>query len=94
MRFYVGTLDKEPVATSLVIADGAVAGIYWVATREGWRRRGLGEALTWAAVRGGAERGCTVASLQASELGRPVYERMGFRLVVEYAHFLAPDATA
>ena len=28
--------------------------------------------------------GCDVAILQASEMGRPIYERLGFRTVVEY----------
>jgi GNAT superfamily N-acetyltransferase len=91
VRLYAGRVAGEVVATSALIATGAVGGIYWVATLEEQRGRGYGEALTWAAVAGGREAGCRVASLQASQLGRPVYARMGFAHVLDYEQLLAPD---
>jgi GNAT superfamily N-acetyltransferase len=91
-HLYSGLVDGEVVATSMLLATGRVAGIYWVATLEEQRGRGYGEALTWAAVRGGRELGCGIASLQASKLGRPVYARMGFDHVLDYAHYLPPEA--
>ncbi|MDB4433499.1 GNAT family N-acetyltransferase, partial [bacterium] len=84
VRLYVGYLEGRPVCTSSLVATGEVAGIYWVATLEGFRRWGLGEAMTWEAVKGGVEMGCELASLQASEMGRGLYVRMGFDLAVEY----------
>jgi hypothetical protein len=90
VRAYSGLVDGEVVATSILVATGAVAGIYWVATGELHRGRGYGEALTWAAVGGGREFGCTIASLQASKVGRRVYERMGFNHVYDYLHLLPP----
>lgn len=86
-EMFVGYLDAEPVATSLVSVTGEVAGVYNVATVEAWRGRGLGAALTWSAIGAGARRGASSASLQASDLGRPVYERMGFELVDRYLQF-------
>lgn len=80
----------EPVATSMLMATGRVAGIYWVATIEEQRRKGYAEALTWAALAAGRARGCTIGSLQASVLGRPVYARMGFAQTAEYVHFQRP----
>jgi GNAT superfamily N-acetyltransferase len=91
VRLYSGRLDGAVVATSMLMATGSVAGIYWVATLEAQRGRGYGEALTWAAVAGGRELGCAVASLQASKQGRPVYARMGFEHVLDYAHYLPPE---
>jgi hypothetical protein len=32
-----------------------------------------------------------VAALQASEMGRPIYERIGFRTVVSYASYAPRD---
>lgn len=43
------------------------------------RRRGVGTALSWAATE----------ALQASPMGLPVYEVMGFTTVVAYADFAA-----
>jgi GNAT superfamily N-acetyltransferase len=92
VRLYAGRVDGELVATSMLVVTGAVGGIYWVATDEAHRGRGYGEALTWAAVAGGRDAGCRIASLQASKMGRPVYARMGFAHVLDYEQMLAPEA--
>jgi hypothetical protein len=92
VRLFAGLVDGAVVSTSMLIASGAVAGIYWVATLEAHRGRGYGEAVTWAAVAGGREFACKVASLQASKFGRPVYARMGFAHVLDYEHLLPPQA--
>ncbi len=87
---FVGTADGEPVASAMLIVSGRVAGIYWVGTVPSARRRGFGEALTWAAIQAGRRAGCLVASLQASTMGRPVYERMGFVHVINYERYQRP----
>jgi GNAT superfamily N-acetyltransferase len=92
VRLHAGFVGDEVVATSILIATDAVAGIYWVATLEEQRGRGYGAALTWAAVAGGRELGCRVASLQASKMGCPVYARMGFEHVLDYEYLHPPEA--
>ncbi len=86
VHLYAGSIEGRVVATSMLVATAGVAGIYWVATIDEYRGQGLGTALTWAAVRGGRELGCPIASLQASDMGRPVYARMGFDHVLSYRH--------
>jgi len=88
---YLGFADGLPVATSTLVRTGAVAGVYNVATLDSHRRRGIGEAMTWYAVQRGAEMGCVIGALQASEMGQPVYERMGFRVVAPYRTFHRPE---
>lgn len=88
---YVGYVDGLPVATSALFASHHVAGVYNVACLPSHRKRGFGEALTWHAVHAGAAIGCTIASLQASEMGEPIYQRMGFRLVAPYRTFIRPE---
>jgi hypothetical protein len=90
VAMYAGVVAGEVVASSVLVTTGSVAGVYWVGTLGEQRRRGYGEALTWAAVAAGQRAGCTVASLQASALGKPVYQRMGFGQVLAYEHLLAP----
>ena len=92
LRVYSGLVDGEVVATSMLIATGYVAGIYWVGTLEEKRGRGYAEALTWAAAVGGRDLGCEIASLQSSKMGRRVYERMGFDHVLDYRHLLPPES--
>jgi len=87
---YLGLLDGEPVASSTLVYTGRVAGVHNVATLPEARRRGFGEAMTWHAMARGAAYGCDLAALQASDMGRPVYERMGYRLVSPYRTFHRP----
>jgi hypothetical protein len=84
---YVGYVGGKPAATSLRFTTGDVAGIYIVSTRLEFRRRGFGESMTWQAVADGRAVGCRLSYLQASKMGRPVYERMGYRVIEEYSHW-------
>jgi hypothetical protein len=91
VRYWVGYADGAPAACSSVLVLDEIAGINVIGTLEAYRGRGFGAAITWAAVNGGADAGCRVAVLQASALGRPVYERMGFRAVTSYKTYLRPQ---
>jgi GNAT superfamily N-acetyltransferase len=71
-------VDGKPAATAACIVSDDIVGIYNVATVPAHRGRGLGAAVTWAAIAAGARSGATVSVLQASGEGAPVYERMGF----------------
>jgi ketosteroid isomerase-like protein len=84
LQGFVGYLGEEPVAAAAVYVTHGVAGIGWVGTVTAHRGRRHAEAVTWAAVREGFRRGGAFANLQASPMGRPVYERMGFTTPTEY----------
>ena len=88
VQLIIGRLDGRPVGTTVAIRSGDVSGVYAVGTLPAARRRGVGTALTWAAVAAGRAWGCDTIVLQASEMGFPVYAAMGFRTVVSYATFL------
>lgn len=81
---YVGYLDRRPVTSGMGWRSGRTIGVYTIATVPAARRRGYGEAMTARVVADGIGAGCDVAALQASEAGRPVYERLGFRVDVRY----------
>lgn len=85
---YTGYLDGEPVAVSSLVMTDDVAGIYAVATLPQARKRGIGRAMTLHAMAEGKRRGASTSVLQATDMGRPVYERIGFRTVFDYQTYL------
>jgi ribosomal protein S18 acetylase RimI-like enzyme len=92
---FLALLEGEPAAGAMVVVTHGVAGIYWVGTTPAARRRGLAELCTRAASRRGFDLGARVAALQASEMGEPVYARMGFTTVTRYptlVQFSRPNA--
>ena len=84
---FLAHLDGEPVGASGVYLTDAIAGVYNVATLPAARGRGVGAAVTWAAVLAGRDAGATTSILQASEMGVPVYTRMGFATPAHYRQF-------
>lgn len=87
VRLFVGILDGRPMGTSIAIRSGAASGVYNVGTRPEARRRGVGTALTWAAVEAGRAWGSDVVVLQSSPMGLSMYSAMGFRTVAPYTIF-------
>jgi ribosomal protein S18 acetylase RimI-like enzyme len=75
---FVAYLGAEPVACAMTLVSHRVAGVFYVATLEHARRRGLGDALTRMAARAGFEMGAGTAWLGASEMGAGLYRRIGF----------------
>lgn len=74
MRCWVGVLEDRVVGTSVAYVSDGVVGVYLVSVLPKKRGRGFGEALTWRATLADT----VPATLQASEMGLPVYERMGY----------------
>jgi GNAT superfamily N-acetyltransferase len=81
---FLAHLDGRAAGISMTIVTDGVAGIYWVGATEEARGRGLGRAMTAAAVHAGLEMGAHYASLQASPMGESVYRRMGFETIYDY----------
>jgi ribosomal protein S18 acetylase RimI-like enzyme len=84
---WLGTVDGRPVATARLHTGAGVAGIYTVITVGDARRRGYGEAMTRVALHAARDAGLRIATLQASEAGRGIYERIGFRELCRFQLF-------
>jgi hypothetical protein len=87
-HFFTGCVAGRPVATAAGHVAAGVNLVEMVATDPQARGSGYGEALTWAATRADPE---LPAVLLASDLGRPVYERMGYLAVSRWTMWHRPS---
>lgn len=87
---FVGYEGDVPVATATVHLTEGVAGIYAVSTLEQHRGKGYGRAITAHCMAWGQNRGCRLAVLQASQMGLPVYQKLGFEDLGPSACYIRP----
>jgi len=80
----------EPLSTATVLRSGGAAGVYWVGTVEAGRRQGLAEACTRQVTNAAFEAGERLVTLQASAMGEPIYERLGYRSYDRMRWYLHP----
>ena len=91
-RHFLGYLNGEPVATCSLHLGGGVAGIYDVGTLPERRRRGIGAAITRAAIAEAAASGYRMAILHSSEVGASMYRALGFGEVCSIGQYVwAPE---
>ena len=76
-RVWLGRVGDRPASLAIASVSHGFVGVYAVATADAFRGHGYGEALTWKAT---TFRPDLPATLQASAMGLPVYERMGFEV--------------
>jgi len=69
--------------TTVTCAFGPTAWIAMVLVARSLRGRGIGQALLADGIRYAEQRGCRTLRLDATPLGRPLYEKVGFRAQFE-----------
>ncbi len=80
-RMVIGIYGGEVVSVSALFISGDIAGIYFVATLEEARNKGIGSAVTGKCLDIAACNGVKKVILHASRMGEPVYRRLGFKAV-------------
>lgn len=84
VSLHLGVSDGRAVARSMAIVQAELVAVHNVYVAQDFRKRGFGSALTAAAIEAGMRAGATGACLEATILGLPVYEAMGFRKIDDY----------
>jgi GNAT superfamily N-acetyltransferase len=69
----------QALACGLSLEEEGTAGIYLVATHPAARRQGLASVVMRGLHADARARGCTAAVLQASIMGHPLYQHLGYR---------------
>jgi ribosomal protein S18 acetylase RimI-like enzyme len=92
IAYFVGLCEGRPVTVATLLSVEGIAVIAGVATLPAFRRRGFGRAITWAAIAEAAARGCTAATLNASDMSYPMYVEMGFIPVCKHRTYALPHA--
>jgi GNAT superfamily N-acetyltransferase len=93
-RAFVAVEDDRIVGTAIGTVNGQAGWIGVIFVDPAVRGRGLGSDLTDIAIEAVESAGCRTLVLTATELGRPIYERLGFAVEVEYVTLGPPDGAA
>jgi ribosomal protein S18 acetylase RimI-like enzyme len=78
-KFLIGFYKNLPVAISLLYQKDGVAGIYWVATLDTARNKGIARQMTKTLINKAYMCGCETITLQSSRMSHNGYLKMGFK---------------
>lgn len=90
-HLWLGLLDGAPVATAAAHVTDSLVDVEWISAMPAARGRNIGAALTWTATLAAPE---LPALLIASDLGQPVYERMGYVRMSRFTLWIGQRATS
>ncbi|WP_138431085.1 GNAT family N-acetyltransferase [Fodinibius saliphilus] len=78
--YYLAYYQDKPIGTAMAMVHhtGKVAGIHGVGIIPDVRRQGLSNELVRIVLNGAIEDGADYATLQASTMGKGLYEQLGF----------------
>jgi len=78
----------QPVATALTFLSSGVASLQWVGTIAAARQSGLGRVVTVWATNVAFDMGATSVTLQASPMGAPLYDKLGYETRYHYRDYV------
>jgi GNAT superfamily N-acetyltransferase len=85
--YHLALLEGAPVATCLTFLHSGVAGLFTISTIPEARGHGIGGEITRHALLNAGSLGYRVAVLQASPMGFPVYQRLGFATCATFIEY-------
>ena len=85
--FFACFEHQRIVATALLFTQNDIAGIHLVATLKDARGKGIGSQITQRAFEYAKANGAKTGVLQASPMGRTVYEKLGFKAYSRISHW-------
>lgn len=86
----VALVDNEIAGTGMAIMNKTVAWLGTIIVKENFRNKGIGNAITKHLIDTAQCKGAETVLLTASDMGKPIYEKLGFKTDINYV-FLKPN---
>lgn len=85
---FLGTFcNGQIVSTTMMFIRNKIAGLHLVGTLDKHRGKGFGSFITKYALKYAVEKGCTHCVLQASKMGKSIYNKVGFNEFQKISHW-------
>lgn len=91
IKFYLAFLNDQPVGTAIVYNTGNVAGIHGVGVVPSARRQGFAEEIMKYVINESVNTGMTYSTLQASDMGKGIYLRLGYSEDFVIKNYISSD---
>ncbi len=78
IRFYLGLYQNKVVTAAMAIYHQDVISLHWVGTLPEFRGKGIGTAICYKIIKDAQNAGYQEAILLATEMGEPLYKKLGF----------------
>lgn len=85
-------VDNEIAGTGMAIMNKTIAWLGTIIVKEDYRNKGIGNAITKHLIDMAERQGAETVLLTASDMGKPIYERLGFKTDIHYV-LLKPSET-
>jgi GNAT superfamily N-acetyltransferase len=76
---YLGIFNGKPVTSAVLFKGEGAAGIFYIGTMPDVRRKGIAKAMVYYILNEAKNEGYNLSVLQASEMGYPLYKKIGFK---------------
>jgi|GEM_PF-2104665 len=78
-HYYLGLFNDKPVSSSVLFKGDRAAGIFYIGTIPKARGKGLAKTMVYYILNKARNEGYDISILQASEMGYPLYKKVGFK---------------
>ena len=89
IEFYVAYENSTPVATGILATFHEVAGIHMVGVPPQARRKGYAHKMMNFLLDNAIQKGLKISTLQASDAGKPLYTKMGYKTQFIISNFVS-----
>jgi GNAT superfamily N-acetyltransferase len=88
---YLGLYNGVPVASSQIFYGRRVARLNFVSTMPEARGKGIGTAISLSSLLSARDRGYKVAVLTSTDMGYPIYRKLGFKEICNFDYYIHED---